>query len=148
MAARNAVALGKLAEWGERFEKLSSSRERRGLTYEMSQETLALIEEGFRTESSPTGQKWRPKKRPNGQQILVEKNKMRHRFKAKTGLGKFSISNKQPYTNTHQYGDSSRNIPRRQMWPDPGKLPAKYIRKYTSIFQKRTFNIMMGRKNR
>lgn len=146
MATRNAAAIGKLAEWGARFEKLASPQQKGALTKEMSKATLALIEEGFRTESSPTGQKWRPKKRANGQQILVEKDHMRHRFFAKVGLGKFQIINAQPYTSTHQYGDPSRNIPRRQMWPDPGKLPAKYLRTYTVIFTKRAFKIMMGRR--
>lgn len=149
MATRNAIAIGKLAEWGKRFEKVASPQQKGALTKEMSKATLAFIAEGFRKESTPTGQKWRPKKRPNGQQILVETGKMRKGFTAKVGLGKFEIANTQPYTGIHQAKNRGRSTaPRRQMWPDPGKLPAKYLRTYTSIFQKRTFNILMGRKSR
>ena len=148
MASRNAQALGKLAEWGERFGEVASRGHKSALSKEMGRETLDLIEDGFRKESTPYGQKWRPKKRPNGQQILVEREHMRHRFRARVGLGKFTITNPQPYTNTHNYGDPERNIPKRQMWPSPNRLPARWVRKYTSVFQKRTFNILMGRKVR
>ena len=145
MASRNAKALGQLAEWGERFNRVASRGYKGALTKEMSKATLALIEEGFRKESTPYGSKWRPKKVPNGEQILMAHSNphMRYSFRAMTGIGKFVITNPKPYTDTHQYGDSTRNIPRRQMWPDPNRLPAKYIRTYTRIFQDATFRIIM-----
>lgn len=153
MAKRNAVAMAKLADWAQRFEKAASRGHKSALTKEMSKETLDLIEEGFRKESSPTGQKWRPKKRPNGEQILVETGAMREGFTTMVGLSRFSVENTQPYANRHNYGwdgtDSlGRRIPtpRRRMWPEANKLPAKWIRAYTSIFQERTFAILTKRK--
>lgn len=145
MAQRNAQALGKLAEWGARFEKVATDKSRRDLTRDMSRETLNLIEEGFRRESTPYGQKWRPKKMPNGEQILVERNLMRPRFFVRVGPGHFTVYNPQPYTNTHQYGDPARNIPKRQMWPEANRLPAKYIRVYTRQFQRHMFATITGK---
>ena len=146
MASRNAQALGKLAEWGQRFERVASRGHKSALTKDIGKATLDFIEEGFRRESTPYGQKWRPKKIPNGEQILVERDILRRRFRVIAGVGKFSITNPQPYTNTHQYGDDSRNIPRRQMWPSPNRLPVKWARKYTSIFQRRTFSALLGKR--
>jgi phage gpG-like protein len=134
--------MAKMAEWAKRFESLASPQFKGALTKEMSRETLAFIEEGFRTESTPYGQKWRPKKIPNGQQILVEKDKMRRRFFARVGLGSFSIKNAQPYYPTHQFGAPSRNIPRRQMVPDANRLPIKWIRTYGKVFTRRTWALI------
>lgn len=146
MASRNAKAIGQMAEWGKRFEEMASPQQKGALTRDMSKATLALIEEGFRREMTPYGQKWRPKQKPNGKQILVDSGSMRGGFRARVGLGRFSIRNSEPYTGVHQNGSRKKNIPKRQMWPTPSRLPVKYIRAYTSIFQKRSFAILMGRK--
>lgn len=147
--------MAKMAEWAKRFEDLASPQFKGALTKEMSKDSLDFIQEGFRTESTPYGMKWRPKKIPNGQQILVEKDKMRRRFRARVGLGSFAIGSDTPYTNRHQYGfkgpDSlGRKIstPRRQMWPDPNKLPAKWIRSYTKTFTRRTWALIKKGKKR
>ena len=144
--SRNSRSLAKLDAWAKRFETLASRGHKSALTKEMSKATLGLIEEGFRKEASPYGKRWKPKKKPNGQKTLVEKDHMRVRFHARVGIGKFTITNPQPYTATHQYGDSSRNIPRRQMWPSANKLPQKYVNVYTVLFQNRTLKIVRGRR--
>ena len=146
MSGRNSRSLAKLSAWAKRFETLASPAQKGALTKQMSKATLDLIEEGFRKESSPYGQRWKRKRIPNGQKTLVEKDRMRQRFRARVGVGKFSITNPQPYTNTHNYGDQSRNIPKRQIWPSANRLPAKYVREYTVIFQNRALKIVRGRK--
>lgn len=144
MARRNAAAMAKLTKWINRLEKVASPQYKVANTKEMSKKTEELILDGFKKESTPYGQKWRPKKVSNGQQILVEKDRMRKSFKALVGLDKFTISNPTVYYNTHQYGDSSRNIPKRQMVPDPNKLPIKWIREYNKIVQERFFRVIKG----
>lgn len=139
MAGRNARAMAKLAEWAQRFERVASPQFRAAQTKDLSKITLGLIEEGFRTESTPTRQKWRPKKIPNGEQILVEKRIMRQGFSARVKVGEFTITNARPWVGAHQYGAPSRNIPRRQMWPDASRLPARYIKAYTDATVKRFF---------
>ncbi len=39
-------------------------------TRRMSVETISMIQEGFRDETDPYGNKWAPKKRPDGRKIL------------------------------------------------------------------------------
>ena len=145
MATRNAAALGALAEWGAKFERLASPHQRGVLTKEMSKSTRAFIEEGFRRESTPHDQKWRPKQRPNGEAILIEKGRLRKSFSEKVGIGRFVISNSMPYANAHQYGYKKNNLPRRRMWPSAGRLPVKYVREYTRLFQKHAFKIIKGK---
>ena len=144
--SRNAAAMAKLATWAKRFEELASPQQKGALTKEMSKAALGFIEEGFRTESTPYRSKWRPKKRPNGEQILMETGKMRRGFKAKVGLNRFGITNSRSFVNTHQYGYPAKNIPRRQMWPSPNRLPAAHVRAYSKIFTRRTFAILRGKK--
>lgn len=144
--SRNAAAMAKLASWAQRFERLASPQQKGALTRELSKETLNMIEEGFRKESTPTGQKWRPKKRPNGKQILVDGGRMRSGFSATVGLNRWSIRNTQAYTGVHQHGSRVRNIPRRQMWPSADKLPASWIRSYSKIFSRRTWAVLKGKR--
>ena len=142
MARRNAQAMAHLAEWMDRLDRVASPQFKAANTREMSAKTLELIQEGFRTESTPYGMKWRAKKFPNGEAILIEKDKMRNQFKVTVKPGAFTVHNAAKYYRTHQHGAPSRNIPRRQMVPDPNKLPAKWIREYQRIVTGRFFRII------
>jgi phage gpG-like protein len=112
------------------------------LAHEMSETTRKRIEYGFRYERDPYGKPWPKKKIPNGQKTLVESGDMKKKFKVVLSPGGFRFSNPQPYTNTHNYGDRSRNIPERKMWPGSKGLPALYIRDYTLVYERLTMKVV------
>lgn len=151
---RNDKAMAELAEWMKRFERAASPAFQKAQSVGLAKITLKEIEEGFRTETTPTRKKWDGKKNPNGEQILVETGDMRRGFRAKIAPGQFKIVNIRKTKNgrvlahIHQKGYPPNNLPRRQMWPDSGKLPIKWIRLFRRETEARFHRVIAAGKKR
>lgn len=135
-----------MAEWGKRFREVASPAQDRILVRQAGKASIRLIKKGFSRTRDPYGNRWERKKVKNGKRTLVDSGAMRNGWSLRPGIGRFRISNSQHYAGYHQSGVPSRNLPRRMMWPQKGRLPTNYAREYNSIFQKRMAAILKKRR--
>lgn len=74
----------------------------------MGDEAMKLVEQGFRTQKDPYGQKWSPHspatKRRSRSRILTRSGRLRSGFVLRSSASGFSISNATPYASVHQTG--------------------------------------------
>lgn len=114
--ADNRVALGKVASWA-RLIKNSEVVIKVSLP-QMADELLRRTKRGFETERDPYGQRWKPKKRPDGRKTLTGKTRRLRSGWRRVVRGKsFVIYPSVEYAAYHQTGVPSRNLVRRRMVP-------------------------------
>ena len=120
----------KLDEWRELFEEADELLA--GMSQDMAEEILGLVQEGFSQERDPYGEAWKPKKRSNGKPTLVGKTARLRRgwHVANKSKGGFTIAPSVNYAMAHQ-SPKKRNegwtMPRRMMVPSKERgLPASW----------------------
>jgi phage gpG-like protein len=89
-----------------------------------------LIAKEFYTESSPWGHRWKPKKIPNGQKILIDTRYMRRSFHYQSTSQTAIVNNTAPYFDHATVGTG------RQVLPRPGPLPPMYHRQIDTDMKK------------
>jgi len=95
----------KIAEWNKQKPKLLE---------EIKDESLKFFKDNYNKEGFEDSvfEKWKPKKRPNGQPTLVATGLLRKSFKAIIGRNKVTISNPVAYGLYHNQGTS--RLPKRK----------------------------------
>lgn len=126
--------LDKLEAWEEALGTVDQTLA--NMSRDMAEETVDFTKERWRQQADPYGQPWKPKKRPDGRQILVGKTA---RLKGgwhvrKAGRGGFTISPSVDYAGFHQ--KSTKFIPARHMVPTSERgIPRELATAYTEIAQ-------------
>lgn len=113
-----------LARWSNKLRDLSSP----GLMFEIADNqadvSLGLVAQEFGRESDPWGNRWAPKKKPDGRPILRgETNRLVSWRKAFVNQHGYRIESRAPYSRYHQTG--TRKMVARKMVPD-GRLPPRW----------------------
>lgn len=138
---------GTLERWIKSFEKLESPNFPREMALKMGVQSLKFIREGFKKQSDPFGNPWKPKVRPDGRKILhgeTDKLNASWQIESYSPTG-FVIMSVLPYALPHQFGAVKRGtnwrIPRRPMTPDHN-LPNSWIDSFDKIFAKEVMRIL------
>jgi len=120
-----------LERWRRQIEQAGSENTLRKLNAVLAEETLTLIADGFRKSKTPTGRRWKPKKRPDGRKILVGKTaRLRNGWhRSQIGPESFTVSPSVDYAKYHQTGTRRGLVPR-QMIPDGNRLPSRWDRAF------------------
>lgn len=137
---------GQIAELVRRLEALTTPQWRQSLSRQLAEQTLQLIDDGFKGRRDPYGDAWAPTKQPNP--ILERTGDMRRSWSIKSVTPEgFTITNPMPYTVFHQAGtthaarssvrtrkeSSARKMPPRRMVPMEGIMPLKWRQAYEAV---------------
>lgn len=106
----------------------------------LAEETVNMIKDGFRAETDPYGDRWKPKKYPDGRKTLsgpTSRLKTGWHIKAQNGSG-FVVAPAVGYAAAHQdpgrTGDGKLRRPRRMMVPSAERgLPEHWARAYGEV---------------
>jgi phage gpG-like protein len=104
------------------------------ISRDMADETVGLVQDGFREETDPYGDRWTPKQAQDGRKTLSGKTsrlKGGWHVSARSSRG-FTVSPAVNYARFHQSG--TRRMPRRAMVPFEGRIPAKWLSIYRDVF--------------
>lgn len=121
---------GKLRGWQELFKNGDALLE--AVSQNLAEETIGLIQEGFRNETDPYGDPWAPKQRADGRKTLSGKtSRLKNGWHPiKADKGGFRVGPSVDYAAPHQSPKFGRR-PRRMMVPTGSKgLPAKWTHAY------------------
>jgi phage gpG-like protein len=108
------------------------------MSRQMAEEAVGLIADGFRAQSDPYGRKWRPKKVPDGRNVLVGKTaNLRTGWNVtRSTRGGFTVSPSVSYAVHHQFGAPRARIPARMMFPSTKLgLPPAWRDALTDVIQ-------------
>jgi hypothetical protein len=124
---------GKLATWQRKIERISSPQVAFEIADGMADAALGLIAEGFGREQDPFGNRWAPKKRPDGRAILRGKtNRLIQWRKAFVNQHGYRVTSTAPYARYHQSG--TRRMVARRMAPTSNRLPAHWSSEFRGVF--------------
>lgn len=102
----------------------------------MADKALGLVAEGFGRESDPFGNRWAPKKRPDGRAILRgETNRLVQWRKAFVSQHGYRVTSTAPYARFHQTG--TKRMVARKMAPTGNRLPANWSSEFRGVFIRR-----------
>jgi hypothetical protein len=128
----------KLTEW-ERLMK-TAPKALAEMSQAMAEETVTLISDGFRSETDPYGDRWKPKQARDGRKTLSGKTSRLKRWQVeRANKGGFRVSPTVNYAAPHQSPRprpewGGKALPRRMMIPSAERgLPRAWSRAYTEI---------------
>lgn len=124
----------KLEDWEKAF--ASADKLLGTMSRDMAEELVGLVKERWRKQADPYGQKWKPKKKRDGRQILVGKTaRLKGGWHVKrASRGGFTIAPSVDYAGFHQTG--TKFIPPRRMVPTKARgLPREWRNNLNEIIQ-------------
>lgn len=127
---------GKLATWQRKISAIDSPQVAFEIADGMADVALGLIAEGFGREQDPFGNRWAPKKKPDGRPILRgETNRLQRWRKAFVNQHGYRVASMASYAGYHQHG--TRRMVARRMAPTGNRLPAHWSSEFRGVFVRR-----------
>lgn len=121
----------KLAQAISALNTLASPTTFRAIAKNIGEELVTLVDDGFESESTPSGAKWAPLKKPSrrrrGGKILQDRGKLRSSIHYRLQGDEVLVGTKLFYATFHQSGTSGRSAPetRNQPIDKRGRFAAK-----------------------
>jgi phage gpG-like protein len=132
---------GKLARWQRNIAAINSPQVAFEIADGMADVALGLIAETFGREQDPFGNRWKPKKKPDGRPILRgETNRLQRWRKAFVNQHGYRVASLAPYAGYHQSG--TRRMVARRMAPTGNRLPAHWSSEFRGVFVRRMHSLL------
>lgn len=127
---------GALERWERSLGRIGDPRTAFEIADEMADVALGLVAQNFANQADPFGNRWAPKKRPDGRPILRgETNRLVQWRKAFVNQHGYRVTSAAPYARYHQTG--TRRMVARRMVPTGNRLPSLWASEFRGVFIRR-----------